>query len=206
MPRRPQPVRAKDGKRVVESRLRVIGGKLRGRSIPYNGDAGLRPMKDRVREAVFNLIGPRVVGKHVVDLFAGTGAMSFEALSRGSAHATLFERKFPNAKLIESAAAVFQLSDRVSVTPGDSFIWAKRIEPTQVPWLIFCCPPYEFYQSRPADLCELLHSLWNSAKAGSLLVVESDERFDPATILPDAQWDIRTYSPAVIGIVEKAAP
>jgi 16S rRNA (guanine966-N2)-methyltransferase len=196
--------RARSGKRVVESRLRIIGGKLRGRTIPYDGDNGLRPMKDRVREAVFNLVGPRLAGMHVLDLFAGTGAMSFEAISRGAAGATLFERRFPTVKLIESAAAEFGVSNQITVAPGDTFIWAKQVDQTPpLPWLIFCCPPYEFYVSRRKDLFELIHWLWKTTLEHSVLVVESDERFNPEELLPDANWDTRRYPPAVIGITEK---
>jgi 16S rRNA (guanine966-N2)-methyltransferase len=177
---------------------------MRGRTIPYNGDNSLRPMKDRVRESVFNLVGPRVVGKHVLDLFAGTGAMTFESLSRGAASATLFERKFPIAKLIESAAKEFDVSDRVEVSPGDTFVWAKKLTSTpDLPWLIFCCPPYDFYVARRADIFDLIQWLWNAAPPSSVLVIESDERFEPATLLPEGDWDIRTYAPAVIGIIEK---
>jgi 16S rRNA (guanine(966)-N(2))-methyltransferase RsmD len=188
----------------VESKLRVIGGRLRGRTIPYNGDQGLRPMKDRVREAVFNLVGPRIVGKQVLDLFAGTGAMSFEALSRGAASAFVFERKFPTAKVIESTAADFGLSEQVTVAPGDTFIWSKRLalEPT-APWVIFCCPPYEFYVSRKTEIVDLIETLWNAAQPESLLVVESDERFNPEELFPGAAWDVRRYPPAVIGILAK---
>src|SRR5688500_14918022 len=55
--------------------LRIIGGKWRRRKLAYHGDLVTRPMKDRVREAMFNLIGPSVVGTHALDLFAGTGAL-----------------------------------------------------------------------------------------------------------------------------------
>src|SRR5262245_7614130 len=64
--------------------LRIIGGTLRHRKLLYSGDQRTRPMKDRVREAVFNLVGPDVVGQHAIDLFAGTGALGFEAISRGA--------------------------------------------------------------------------------------------------------------------------
>ena len=57
--------------------LRIIGGSLRGRRLQYTGDLRTRPMKDRVRESVFNLIGPAVVGSHAIDLFAGTGAWAW---------------------------------------------------------------------------------------------------------------------------------
>lgn len=203
---RPQSAGLPGGQRPVAARIRIIGGSLRGRTVPYNGDASLRPMKDRVREAVFNLIGPRVRNKRVVDLFAGTGAMSFEAISRGAATAELFERKFPTAKLIESTAAEFGLDDRMHVNAGDTFVWSRKLQlGTPPPSLIFCCPPYEFFVSRRSELVALVGELWAIAIPTSLLVVECDERFRPDELIPQASWDIRSYPPATIGLVEKPA-
>src|SRR4029453_14397542 len=84
--------------------LRIVGGKLRGRALAYSGDEPTRPMKDRVREAVFNLLGPGVQGAHALDLFAGTGALGLEAISRGAARATFLERHLPTCRLIEQNA------------------------------------------------------------------------------------------------------
>ncbi|MDB4778044.1 RsmD family RNA methyltransferase [bacterium] len=64
-------------------KLRIVGGRFRGRQIEYHGDPRTRPMKDNVREALFNLVGGWVPGKAVIDLFAGTGAVGLEAISRG---------------------------------------------------------------------------------------------------------------------------
>ncbi len=64
--------------------LRIVGGQLRRRRIQYSGDPRVRPMKDRTREALFNLIGPIASDVYAVDLFAGTGALALEALSRGA--------------------------------------------------------------------------------------------------------------------------
>ena len=66
---------------------RIVGGDLRGRTLEFAPAGRTRPMKDRVRETLFDLIGPRVKGKVAIDLFAGTGALGFEALSRGAAEA-----------------------------------------------------------------------------------------------------------------------
>ena len=68
--------------------LRIIAGRFRRRKLEYSGNLGVRPMRDRVRQAVFNILGTTVAGTHVLDLFAGTGALALEAISRGpSAHA-----------------------------------------------------------------------------------------------------------------------
>lgn len=80
--------------------LRVIGGQFRGRQIEYLGDPRTRPMKDDVREATFNLVGGWLSGKHAFDLFAGTGAIGIEALSRGAAGATFIERNIPASQAI----------------------------------------------------------------------------------------------------------
>jgi 16S rRNA (guanine966-N2)-methyltransferase len=188
----------------VESQLRIIGGQLRGRTVHFNGDPGMRPMKERVRESVFNLVGPDVRGKTVIDLFAGTGAMAFESLSRGAETAICIERRFPNARTITDTANELGLGERITVTPGDAFIWPKRHLPKTPPaWLVFCCPPYEFFVTRRDDMLKLISLIWNEAPLESVFVVESDERFSP-TDLPNPEiWDSRTYLPATISIARK---
>ncbi len=79
-PKRPAAGRASGRTPQPVAGLRIIGGQFRGRRLRYGGDPRTRPMKDRLREAVFNLIGPMVRGTHALDLFAGTGALGLEAL------------------------------------------------------------------------------------------------------------------------------
>src|SRR5262245_4014790 len=105
--------------------LRIIGGNLRGRKLQYSGDVRTRPMKDRVREAVFNLIGPGVVGSHASDLFAGTGALGLEAISRGALRATLIERHSPTLELIKQNAAALGVAERIEARFGDAFLWTQ---------------------------------------------------------------------------------
>ena len=83
--------------------VRIIGGRFRGRKIEYAGDLRTRPMKDRVRQAVFDRLATTVRGKHAIDLFAGTGALGLEALSRGALRATFIEQHLPTAKAISAA-------------------------------------------------------------------------------------------------------
>src|SRR5262249_42961688 len=101
-PQRKQPSRQRANRAErdrSEAIVRIIGGEYRGRKLQYSGDIRTRPMKDRVREALFNLIGPNVRGMHAIDLFAGTGALGLEAISRGAAGATFIERHYPTAEL-----------------------------------------------------------------------------------------------------------
>ncbi len=186
------------------TKLRIVGGKFRGRLIEYSGDPRTRPMKDRVREAVFNLVGPRIVGKLAIDLFAGTGAIGLEALSRGAVKAVCLERHFPTASIIRRNAAILDAEDLVEVLPADTFIWARReLPPPDPPWVVFCSPPFEFYVARRDDMLRLVERLWEAAPLESVFVVEADEPFDFAALHRPELWDVRTYPPAVIGIAEK---
>jgi 16S rRNA (guanine966-N2)-methyltransferase len=158
-------------------------------------------MKDRLREAIFNRIGSAIQGKHAVDLFAGTGALGLEALSRGAAGATLIEQHFPTAKIIRQNVAALGVEAVARVVTASAFIWQqRRPELGPAPWVVFCSPPYDFYVERREEVLRLIGGLMESAPAGSIFVVESDRRFDFA-LLPEAEaWDVRSYPPAVVGI------
>jgi 16S rRNA (guanine966-N2)-methyltransferase len=200
------PIRSESAGQREPAELRIIGGSMRGRKLLYSGDGRTRPMKDRVREAVFNLIGPAVAGKHAIDLFAGTGALGLEALSRGAMRATFIEQHFPTAALIRQNAAQLEVVDRCDVVPANAFIWAQRQTALDDrPWVVFCSPPFAFYTDRQAEMLALIERLLERAPPGSVFVVESDEAFD-MRLLPDpTAWDIRDYPPAVVALYRKTA-
>jgi 16S rRNA (guanine966-N2)-methyltransferase len=186
--------------------LRIIGGHFRGRKLAYSGDPRTRPMKDRVRESVFNLLGEITGDMHAVDLFAGTGALGLEALSRGAGHATFIEQHFPTAAVIRQNAETLGCLDRVTIAPANTFIWAKRNPDLgERPWIVFCSPPYAFYVDRRDEMLELIGSLVSRAPAGSEIVVEADDRFEFGDLPKADQWRVRRYPPAVVGILRIAA-
>ncbi len=199
MPRKPFDPAAK-----AEAPPRIIGGELRRKKLLYSGDHRTRPMKERVREAVFNLLGPAVRGKHAIDLFAGTGALGLEAVSRGASGATLVERHFPTAELIRQNAAALGIADRCTILPANTLLWSKRLPAlSPLPWIVFCSPPYELYQSHAEEMLALVETLVAAAPTTSLFCVEADERFDFA-VLPAAEvWDVRRYPPAFVGVWTK---
>lgn len=208
--------------------VRIIGGTLRGRLLEYSGDERTRPMKDRVRESVFNLIGPAVVGKHALDLFAGTGALGLEALSRGASFATFIERHYPTSQVIKNNARKLGIEEKCDIVFGDAFLWTRRTlapaDPHKLkssvsslksqisnlksptPWLVFCSPPYEFYVSRLEEMLAMIQSLWSAAPAESQFVVEADERFDFALLPQPEKWDVRSYPPARVALAEANTP
>jgi 16S rRNA (guanine966-N2)-methyltransferase len=181
---------------------RIVGGSLRGRKLLYSGDPRTRPMKDRVREAVFNLIGTDATGKHAIDLFAGTGALGLEAISRGAAKATFIEQHFPTADLIQKNIQQFEISQPCVIVPGNTFIWAKRAADLGIePWIVFCSPPYVFYVDRKMEMLEMICGLIDRAPPASVFVVEADERFDFSELPQADAWDVREYPPATVGIL-----
>ncbi len=183
--------------------LRIIGGSLRGRKLEYSGEMRTRPMKDRVREAVFNLLGTSVIGARVIDLFAGTGAMAIESISRNAASAICIERHYPTVKLIERGAGELGIAERISAVFGDAFFWTKSfVLADSVPLIVFCCPPYDFYVDRNAEMLALIERWVNLCPPQSMVVVEADERFDFGTLPHAETWDVRTYPPAFVGIWE----
>jgi 16S rRNA (guanine966-N2)-methyltransferase len=181
--------------------LRIIGGTLRGRKLQYSGDLRTRPMKDRVREALFNLIGPAVVGSHAIDLFAGTGALGLEAISRGAVRATLIERHAPTLELIRRNAEAVGVGERTTPVFGDAFLWTKSFTPADAtPLVVFCSPPYDFYVARRGEMLELIARWVEVAPPASRIVVEADEHFDLAALPQAAEWNTRAYPPAVVAI------
>lgn len=164
-------------------------------------------MKDRVRETVFDLLGTDVRGATAIDLFAGTGAIGFEAISRGAARAIFAERHFPTVACLRRSAADLGLTERVEIVPGDVLLWPKRLPrlPDDAPWLIFVSPPWAMFQTHAAELNRLLEALASAAPVGSRLLVEAEA--DPAasslpeclTDRPDEPlWDIRPLLPAIL--------
>lgn len=209
--------------------LRVIGGRFRGKKLAYEplvqsgkqptsdrSTLVTRPMKHRVREAIFNLVGPSVADKHALDVFAGTGALGLEALSRGSAKATFIERHVPTASVVRQNISTLGVEEQSDVLITSAFVWCKRDldlfsqEQTNPPWLVFVSPPYDFYVDRAEEMLDLITLLLKHAPDSSIFVVEADDRFSfdalPHGVRADRHsdgWDVRTYTPAVVGLLRK---
>lgn len=179
---------------------RIIGGSMRGRRLTHVPGGPTRPMKDRVREALFDLLGTGVRDALVLDLFAGTGALGFEALSRGADRAVFAERHFPTADAIGRSARDLGVDERCEVRPGDVLNWSKRLPelPGAARWLAFVSPPWSMFQDRRDDLMALVATILAAAPAGSIIVVEGDASFDPAALPDAAAWEHRPVLPAVL--------
>jgi 16S rRNA (guanine966-N2)-methyltransferase len=172
--------------------VRIVAGTARGRRIEAPPGLDTRPTTDRVREAIFNALGSMSVvdGATVLDLFAGSGALGLEALSRGASHATFVESDRRTAGVIRRNIEALGFADRSHVVVGDSLSHlggAGHVD------LALCDPPYAF------DDWDLLLS----AVAADVVVVESDRPVEPP-----APWRLdrsKRYGSTFVTIVSQPA-
>jgi 16S rRNA (guanine966-N2)-methyltransferase len=166
--------------------LRVVGGRLGGRRLRPVPGTTTRPTSDRVREALFQVLGDRVQGARVLDLFAGTGALAIEALSRGAGSAVLVEQAAPAVAVIRANLDALGLAGqaRVRRTRAETYLRTQRDGPFD---LVLLDPPY----GAPVGLVAgLLGRLARDALApGAVVVVEAAARAEPppwpAALHPD---------------------
>lgn len=174
--------------------MRIVGGRFRGRAIAAPSHAGLRPTADRVRESVFNILlhgidGLDLEGARVIDLFAGTGALGLEALSRGAAYCLFVEEAVEARALIRSNVEAMGLMGVTKIYRRDATTLGPAA-PHQPFDLAFLDPPYGKGLAEKA-LQALLDGNW--LKAGAVAVVE--ERVTETVSLPQgfAEVDRRSY-------------
>jgi 16S rRNA (guanine966-N2)-methyltransferase len=170
--------------------VRIIAGTHRGQRIEAPPGRGTRPTSDRVRESVFNILGP-VDDAIVLDLYAGSGALGLEALSRGAAQAVFVERDADAVRAIERNLDKLRL--RATVLRQDA-IAAVAADKRKYD-LVFVDPPYEMYPAIEPQLARYLPSLLAD---GAVVVVESDARTQPA--LPLEERTSRKYGSARITV------
>ena len=128
--------------RTEAGKIRIIGGRWRGTRLLVPASPGLRPSSDRVRETLFNWLLPVLPGARVVDVFAGTGALGLEAVSRGAAHAVLVERDAALAQSLRDTVARLSAQESVEVAQSDALAWLGRQSGACFD-LAFVDPPFE---------------------------------------------------------------
>ena len=182
---------------------------MRGRTVVYHGEAVTRPMKDSVRESLFNIIGARIKGAAVIDLFAGTGAVTFESISRGASSAVAIEKDRRAHAFLVSSAETLAVSDKVRILFGDAFrLGSSLLGPVSAdaplddtPRILFLCPPYAMWESAADPLHGLIRQALDHSPPGSLIVAETDKHFDQGK-LPPGQWDHRLYGGTRLSFLE----
>ena len=149
-------------------KVRIIGGSLRNSRLPVLDRGGLRPTPDRVRETLFNWLAPTLEGARCLDLYAGSGALGIEALSRGAARVDFVESDRDLAENLREQLTRLQVADRAQVRnlSCEAFL---RDAPTQPFEIVFLDPPYPA-QAWSAALSALTANAW--LRPGALIYVE----------------------------------
>ena len=163
--------------------VRLIAGRWRGRRLAFPEIEGLRPTPDRVRETLFNWLQGHCSGARVLDLFAGSGALGLEALSRGATEAVLVERHPAAVRQLGESLQALGVREtaaageaRARVVPGDGY---RYLEGAAEPFdLVFLDPP--FADGREVELCKLLLARGWLAPSGWLYVEHPTARTIPA--------------------------
>jgi 16S rRNA (guanine966-N2)-methyltransferase len=180
--------------------VRIVAGEFRGRVLGAPAGMDTRPTSEKVREAVFNILGD-IEGDHVLDLFAGSGALGLEALSRGAAHATFVDAA--RAALIAVRANLRELGveGRATVVAGDAVAVVGR-HAGPAPWrLVFVDPPYR------SDLAARVIGALPAARlaADARVIIEHDRRNAPPDALGSLlRTDQRRYGDTLVSFFGRA--
>jgi 16S rRNA (guanine966-N2)-methyltransferase len=168
--------------------LRIVAGELKGRRLRVPDAPGLRPTSDRVRQALFDILGQRLPGGRVLDAYAGSGALGFEALSRGAEEAVFLEAGRLAAEAIRENAGSLGVVERCRLVQGEAvaLLRGRRIE-GPFHW-VFADPPWS--EGAGPGFLEALR-LAGCVAPGARVVVERDERTQPAPA-PDGWARIRS--------------
>ncbi len=200
------PARGSRRKSAQVIKLRIIGGDLGGRTVLYHGADFTRPMKDNIRENLFNIIGPAIRGCRCFDLFAGTGVLALEAVSRGAESAIMVEQNRGAAQWIKKTTVTLGVDDRATVLVGDAFRLSDQLlapPADDTPWCVLLCPPYALWTESLPALKRIIQLVVDNAPPGSVLAAETERSFDPNQ-LPAGDWDLREYGGTRLSLIRPA--
>lgn len=178
--------------------MRIITGKLKGRQFTIPKGLDVRPTTDRTKESIFNLIEARVFmeGTIILDLFAGSGSLGFEAISRGSKHVTAVEVDPDNVKQIEKTATQFGIDKQMRIVCSDVQRFLDGIATPH--HFIFCDPPYD-YPFMDDMVEQILSDNWLTDEGW--LMLEHD-KYKDFTDHPHCSFS-KAYGRTIVSIFEK---
>jgi 16S rRNA (guanine966-N2)-methyltransferase len=176
-----------------KTQVRIVAGSLRGRKLTVVVHEGMRPTPQMVREAFFSILGNAIPDRVFYDVFAGTGVVGLEAVSRGASSARLIEMNARQVADIQKYADEFGIADKVQVLKADAYRWAERWLPPKEAVNLFLSPPFPDLSQKADEFLALVKVLLEKAPNESVLTIQAEEGF-PVNALPDASmWDERKY-------------
>ena len=182
--------------------MRIIGGEFRSRRLLAPASDATRPITDRVKQSLFDILNPYLDGARVYDCFAGTGSMGLEALSRGASHATFFEVERSAATLLRKNIASLGVQDRSTIVDRDLFAWFHAPPPQQQVDVVFLDPPYRFLTERPEALQQLAGRIAQHLSDDGIVSFRHDAQ-DELALPPLTTVDQRTYGGMMIELMQR---
>lgn len=183
------------------SGIRVIAGSARGRRLKLVPGESTRPITDRVKESLFNILGEHIVDAEVLDLFAGTGSVGLEALSRGAAYAAFVESNRTAAAIIQENLNITQLAEFGRVVRSDVFIYLRN-EPKEGFDYVHVAPPQ--YQGLWAKTLAALEARPGWVNPDGLVVAQIDPKeYEPQTLQNFNLVDERKYGSTLLCFYER---
>jgi 16S rRNA (guanine966-N2)-methyltransferase len=186
----------------MRATLRIVAGSLRGRKLNCIVTPDLRPTPQMVREALFSILGNAIPGRTFVDIFAGTGIVGLEALSRGAERTLFIERDFRLAQELERRLREFEVYDEARLYRTDAYRWCAAWQPPADAVNIFFSPPFDDLQKRPELLMEALTTLQRNVATDSVIIVQGEKNSPLEDLL--SGWEARRYSRNILWIWQKA--
>jgi 16S rRNA (guanine(966)-N(2))-methyltransferase RsmD len=177
----------------MKTQIRIVAGQFRGRKVTCDVHPGMRPTPQMVREALFSILGDAVPGRPFIDVFAGTGVIGLEALSRGASSVTFVERDFRLVDAIEKHLRTFGAAELGRVARTDVYHWIARWQPPDEPVTVFISPPFGDFERRPEELHTLIDELRRKAAPGSVVVLQAEESEFLDTLPGRSEADERRY-------------
>ena len=163
----------------LRGRLRIISGQFKSREIRFDSSLDIRPTTDSVRETLFNWLQSNVPGARCLDLYAGSGALGFEALSRGAAHVVFVDSEQRCVRQLRQTAAELAVADCTILRKRAEKFLLENVQRFDI---VFVDPPYR--QGLALRTIELLAST-NCVNPGALIYVEAESELDTEAIPPD---------------------
>ncbi len=183
--------------------MRVIAGEFRGRTLLAPKTDATRPITDRVKQSLFDVLSPYIEEAVVYDCFAGTGSMGLECLSRGAKHAIFFEMDRSASDMLKKNIALLKVADRSTIVATDLFKWFTG-KPGAVPAnLIFLDPPYRFLKERPDDLRALAAAYAERFLSPDGLVVFRHDAKDSLALPALHETDVREYGSMTVKLLRR---
>lgn len=173
--------------------VRIIAGEFRGRKLLPPASDTTRPVTDRVKQSIFDILTPVMADAIVYDCFAGTGSMGLESLSRGASKVTFFEADRSAADRLKRNIQTLKVEDRSTVVTRDLFRWMAEASAPASATLVFLDPPYRFLRERATDLQALARQLAARHLAPDGTVIFRHDAADALDLAPLRATDTRTY-------------